>query len=274
MDENREDAGDAAQSVCVPLQTMEPARVLAWSEARVDDDGESGPALALWLPRGVSVALGLAQKTDLELDCEAVRRDGIGLVRRQSGGGAVLLYPGVLCWEAWASFEAIESGAGSSGIRETYRFLSGPVMEGLRRMGLEPFQAGICDISVPGEGGGEALKLAGTAQLRRRRKALVHGSLLVDADVGLLGRYLKMPSQQPEYRIGRSHRDFCVTVAEALGGGWAKGDLLSRVARRIREATAEAGWRETSPPSELDPAALELFRGKYANGEWNWNKHR
>lgn len=258
----------------VPLQTMEPARALAWSEARVDDPDDPGPGLALWLPRGVAAVIGLAQKPEVELDCEAVRRDGIGLVRRQSGGGTVLLYPGVLCWEAWASFEAIERGGGSSGIRETYRFMSGPVMDGLRRLGLQPFQAGICDISIPGTGGGEALKLAGTAQLRRRRKALVHGSLLVDADVGLLGRYLRMPSEQPDYRIGRSHRDFCVTVAEALGAGRASGDLLSGVARRVCDAATDAGWRIASPPAELDPAALELHRDKYADSEWNWNKCR
>lgn len=237
---------------------------------RVDGPAGSAPSLALWRPEGVTVALGLSQEPGREMEVEACRRDGVGLIRRQSGGGAVLLYPGVLCWEAWATFEQVGSGEGDSGIRQCYAFCSRPVIAGLKRLGLDTFRAGICDLSVNRDGGSETRKIAGTAQLRRRRQVLVHGSLLVDADLERLGTYLKFPSDQPDYREGRSHRDFCATVVECLG----RPDLCEEVATAIREAAAGMGWNIEAPPAGLSPEAARLERDKYLSDDWNWSRIR
>lgn len=251
---------------------LAPKKVLAWSEARVDEPPGDKPVVALWLPAGTTVALGLSQRAEVELDVQAVRRDGVNLVRRQSGGGAVLLYPGVLCWEAWTPFDIMEQReAGSSGIRESYRFLCRPAMAGLQRLGIDVFQAGICDLSTPTAGGG-ARKLAGTAQLRRRRQVLVHGSLLVDPDLSLLGRYLRQPSVEPDYRDGRAHGDFCVSVAELIDP--TPRGPMPRVAEAIIGAALDEGWDVVLPPVELDPAAAAIHDAKYSRDTWNWEKIR
>lgn len=261
-----------------PERTVRPSFALAWSEARVDAAGEGAPTLALWLPEGETVALGIGQSAARELDIEAVRRDGVRVVRRQSGGGAVLLYPGVLCWEAWAGTAEIaarsSAGAGGgSGIRQAYAVLTHPVLAALRGMGIDAFQAGICDVSVRRDGWEHPKKLAGTAQLRRRSAVLVHGSLLVNPDIGRLARYLGFPSEQPEYRRDRSHRDFCVSVAELAGGGDAPG-FMRRVAEAIVSEATAAGWATTTPPEELDGAASALERDKYRSDAWNWERIR
>ncbi|MCC8116632.1 MAG: hypothetical protein LIP18_05695, partial [Planctomycetes bacterium] len=77
---------------------LPPQTVLAWSEALLDETSPDRPILALWRPAGKNVAIGISQDPERELEVAALRRDGVGLVRRQSGGGAVLLFPGVLCW--------------------------------------------------------------------------------------------------------------------------------------------------------------------------------
>lgn len=261
---------------------LPPATALAWSEARLDDRQERGPCLGLWRPEGVTAAIGLAQRPAVELDTEAIRRDGVRLVRRQSGGGAVLLYEGVLCWEAWAGLEEIAARSpDGDGIRPAYRVLCGPLRRGLARLGLEVFHAGVSDISFsrPGE---RPRKIAGTAQLRRKDMALVHGSLLVCADLRLLARYLKFPSAQPEYREDRTHRDFCLTVAELLGcvgNGGRAGDLIGLVARNVAAAAREGGWRLFVPPGMADCAGggerlAALRDGKYCADGWNWEKIR
>ncbi len=262
------------QNGCIPCcspAAREPARVLAWSEARVDEPGD-GVSIALWLPQGVTVAIGLAQKPAVEADVDAMRDDNVGLVRRQSGGGAVLLYPGVLCWEAWADLTEIERRQeGGSGIRQSYAALSKPVVAGLATLGIKAFHAGICDVSVATDAG--VRKLAGTAQLRRRDRALVHGSLLVTADVTTLSRYLRFPSEQPDYRQGRDHADFCTTVAatapEACGP-----HFMRCVAGAIVSAALADGWRAYTPPEALDEAAAIHYRGKYGQRGWNWEKIR
>lgn len=265
----------------MPDQTPEPAlrkpsAALAWSEARIDDPETPGPAIALWLPEGVTVAIGIGQKPEAELEIDAMRRDGVGLVRRQSGGGAVLLYPGTLCWEAWADAGAIGRLTGEgAGIRPAYAALSLPVVRALKTMGIEAFHAGICDLSAQAEGWPLPKKLAGTAQLRRRDRVLVHGSLLVAPDLDVLSRYLLFPGEQPDYRQGRAHREFCASVAEMLERNGGDADALIGEAAGAIAAEAEAlGWETCAPPAELDAAAAALERGKYCSDAWNWEKIR
>lgn len=255
---------------------LPPARVLAWSEWAVDREPLAPPILALWLPEGTHVALGLSQSVEKEVRPAAGGGYAAGLVRRQSGGGAVLLYRGVLCWEALAGLDFVKRVDGDDGIRAAYRALAGPVVAGVARLGVDACSAGVSDLSVGDpENGGALRKIAGTAQLRRRGRALVHGALLVEADVSAMAEHLLMPSAKPEYRGERSHRDFCVSLRELLGrGNEAPGVLLRETADAIRSAADEAGWRTLAPPAALEPGAAELERGKYLNPAWNLRRER
>ncbi len=249
------------------------AGVLAWSEAALDAEGGDSPAIALWRPKGVAVAMGVSQSSERDILPEAIRRDGAALVRRASGGGSVVLCDGVLCWEAWAgcaSIRRIDGCHGDGGIRAAYRALSLPVVRGLSLLGVAAFQAGVCDIAA--DVGGAPRKLAGTAQLRRRDRALVHGSLLVNADLALLARYLPEPENAPEYRAGRGHGAFCANVAGLLPA--AVPDSLSAVAAAIAGTALSLGWDVRVPPDELPPEAERLLREKYRNEGWNWNRDR
>ncbi len=255
--------------------------MLAWSETRLPFAPAGRPAFALWRPKGCSVAIGVSQSSERDIVPEAIRADGIALVRRPSGGGAVVLCDGVLCWEAWADVEDVkrfasgaDSGTGSDGggIRAAYAALSAPAIHGLRALGIDAFQAGICDIAVAvKDAGGAPRKLAGTAQLRRRGKALVHGSLLVCADLALLSRYLPQPAQAPEYRGGRGHDAFCVNAACLLSG---VSGCMSAVVGAIADAAASLGWDILTPPEELPPDAEKLAGEKYLSEDWNWRKIR
>lgn len=264
-----------------PSPLLTPASALAWSEAAVDGwTGQRGPCIGLWRPRGVTVAIGIGQTPEVEADAGAMRRDGVSLLRRQSGGGAVLLYDGVLCWEAWAGFEELEKRQhDGSGIRQTYRALCRPVIEGLSSVGLNVFHAGICDISYR-DGNASPQKIAGSAQLRRRDRALVHGSLLVCPDLELLEKYLRQPSDQPEYRQNRTHEEFCTSVARLLewrGGGE---ELIGMVAQKIAGAARNDGWQICAVGSEapgdgkIKERADTLEQEKYCLHEWNWEKKR
>lgn len=261
-----------------PLLT--PAAALSWSEASIDAAVCRGPCIGVWRPRGGSVAVGIGQDVAEEADIEAMRRDGVGLIRRPSGGGAVLLYEGVLCWEAWAGLEEIQARqAEGSGIRQAYRVLCGPVIEGLSGFGLSVFQTGVCDISHA-VSGALPKKIAGTAQLRRKDMVLVHGSLLVYPELGLLSKYLRQPKSQPEYRENRTHGDFCITVASLLGCREGSSSLLFEVADRICEAAHGDGWLALEAGSAVGGVENDLTRarelecGKYCSHDWNWEKKR
>ncbi len=248
-----------------------PETALAWSEALANSEPLAHPLIALWQPHGVYAALGLSQTPEKELVLE---RFDINLIRRQSGGGAVLLYPGVLCWEALAATAHIDAVFGkNAGIRPAYDFLCRPVVEGLATLGIAAFRAGISDLSVA-VADGATRKIAGTAQYRRRENVLVHGALLVFADIGRMSRYLAFPSSQPEYRRDRTHRDFCVSLAELSPTGANGEALLSQVARAVAAAAADKGWRKADMPDSLEGEALWLENNKYRDYDWNWRKKR
>jgi lipoate-protein ligase A len=254
----------------------DPALMLAWSEWLANSAKIERPLFALWRPRGMTTALGLAQSPEKELLLDSGGGFEIGLVRRQSGGGAVLLYPGVLCWEALASVDFIDRmHGGSAGIRPAYDHLSRPITDGLARLGIRVFRAGVSDLSIRCGAEGGVRKVAGTAQYRHGRNVLVHGALLVDADIGEMARYLAFPSAQPDYRQGRGHRDFCVSLAELPGvGAHAGRGLMESVVAAVRAAAAAADWESVEPPDRLDGEASRLEMTKYRNPDWNWSRKR
>ena len=63
-------------------------------------------------------------------------------------------------------------------------------------------QAGTSDLAAAGR------KFSGNAQQRKRRFLLHHGTLLYAFDLSRVGRYLRPPPRQPEYRAGRDHVAF------------------------------------------------------------------
>lgn len=252
------------------LLFREPARALACAEAWVTDriegrsPAEPWVSFALWIPDRPTACLGLSQSAARELYLERVERAKVAVVRRASGGGAVWLTSGSLCWEAWAT-ETVLAGAG--GIRSAYGALSRGIVAGLAALGLSVFPAGISDLSVR-VGESAVCKIAGLAQYRRRGWVWVHGSLLVNADVEEFGRWLRPPSAEPEYRSGRDHRSFCTTVAEASGSG----TTMEQVVAVVREGARGLGWQEAT--LEEAERSVRLYGGKYAHPAWNLRGER
>ena len=96
---------------------------------------------------------------------------------------------------------------------------------------LQWSQAGRCvrarcrgDLALAGR------KCGGSAQRRLKFWLMVHCSILCDFDIDRIERYLAMPARQPEYRAGRSHRDFLVNLGltpealkDAIGAGLTSG---------------------------------------------------
>lgn len=253
-------------SASCPLRA--PAAVLAWEEAETSGMPER-PCFYCWRPRETAVVLGISQSPERELRIDEVKRAALPVLRRPSGGGTVLLGPGVLGFGAIAPWEFLGN---RSGIREAFRFLTAPVIEACRSLGVDARVAGISDLAAPGPdpGSGSLVKIAGTAQLRKRKAVCVHGSLLVALDRSLIDTYLAFPSDQPDYRSDRSHRDFCRNLSELLGASVS----MDKLALSIRRFAEQNGYRWIAPPEALDELALPLLIEKYRSEDWNWRRKR
>jgi lipoate---protein ligase len=161
---------------------------------------ETGTADCLWYiwesPRPV-VVLGRNSPIDDHVIVEACRDDGVAVLRRFSGGGAVVLGPGCL---NYAIALSLISHPWLADVASSFHAILGQIVGSMRVPGLSI--AGGSDLALHG------WKVSGNAQRRGRFALIQHGTLLYGFDSGLATRYLKEPERQPEYRARRSHAEF------------------------------------------------------------------
>ena len=151
-------------------------------------------------------------------------------MRRASGGAAIVAGPGCLMYAVVLSYadrpalRAVE--AAHRFVLDTLACALQPLVGDVRRRGTSDLALG-------------DLKFSGNSLRCRRQALLYHGTLLYDFDLSLIETCLTMPPRQPEYRHGRSHRQFVTnlpTTASALRtalvGTWGAQRCKARVAAR------------------------------------------
>jgi len=239
-----------------------PARDLALEEAihTAVEDGLSANTWRLWQAAGPAVVLGTGLEAAKEVDLDAARAEGTPVLRRHSGGGAVVIGPGVINYSAFYLFKDLP---GSETIRGAMSAALSPIISTLAGWGLRVCEIGLSDLAVAC-GGEDLRKIAGNAQARKKNSVLVHGTLLARPDLERIARLLRYPSAAPEYRAGRAHRSFLTSLRE-LG---APHDLAAFAAGLARALDCEANMVETASMEEQRRAA-KLLAEKYGTREWN-----
>jgi lipoate-protein ligase A len=140
------------------------------------------PVLRLygWKPSAVSI--GYFQSLEQEVDLKKCKDLGIDVVRRMTGGGAVLHDNEVTYSFITKIFP--------TNIGESYRFICEPVVRCLKDLGFEAKFSPLNDITVNNK------KVSGNAQTRRNSVLLQHGTILLDLDIDKMFSVLKVPSEK------------------------------------------------------------------------------
>jgi lipoate---protein ligase len=146
---------------------------------------------------------------------------------RPSGGGAVVLAPGVVTASVLLTARADERFP-----EPHFRCLCGAVAEALSGCGVHGVALrGVSDLCLGDR------KVAGSSLRLWSGRVLFQISLLVAVDIGLLERYLRHPSREPGYRNGRPHREFVTSLREA-GFGVTVDEVVVAVRGRLERETA------------------------------------
>ena len=183
------------------LTFKKPAQNLALDEILLEEAeaGKTGDTLRFWESDSFFVVLGISQILRREVEEKNCREDNVPILRRASAGGCVLQGPGCLNYSfVLARNEHRELAT----IRGSYCYILGRIAEALRKRGLSVRHKGISDLALSGK------KVSGSAQKRRKRYILHHGTLLYKIDAGKMERYLREPAERPQYRGPRTHRGF------------------------------------------------------------------
>ena len=228
----------------------EPPLGLAWDEALVRAPVEV-PTLLVWRARP-GVVIGRFQRADWEVDAAACAAAGVRVWRRFTGGGAVYLDPGTVC-----AALALPAGhpAAAAAIPDMYSPLLDGLVRACRALGADASR----DERTVRVGG---RKVTGIAAHRGREVTLVHGTLLVAAELDTLRACLAGPRDgdlQGRPRPAASRPDH-VTL---IGGGVEAAEAA--VVAALAAPGAEAG--ELTAAQAV--AAAELVRTRYRDPAWH-----
>jgi len=178
--------GDDKMVQLLAQTTEEPLVCRAWQEAEL------------------CAVLGKSCKSERDLVEDAIAEDGLMVHRREGGGGTVVLAPGMVIIAVSAHVNQ------PFGNKRYFQLIQEPIQEYLEIQGLPGVeQSGLSDLSWQGR------KILGSSLRRKSSMLLYQAVLLVQADRALFERYLQHPPKEPDYREGRSHQDFTITLEEA-----------------------------------------------------------
>jgi lipoate-protein ligase A len=223
-----------------------PAQGLAWDEALVRAPVHR-PTLLVWRA-GPAVVIGRFQRADWEVDGAACAGRGVRVWRRFSGGGAVYLDPGTVC--AALALPAAHPAASAS-IPEMYAPLLDGMVRACRALGADASR----DERTVRIGG---RKVTGIAAHRGRDVTLVHGTLLVSADLDALRACLAGPLE------GRPRPAASRPDHVALVGG-----DVEAAERAVVEAFSAPGAEHTELTADESEAAARLLRERYSDAAWH-----
>jgi lipoyl(octanoyl) transferase len=212
-----------------------------------------------------TLSLGRHQSARGAYEPATLAAAGIGVVRRPTGGRAVL-------HDREATYSVTAPAAGAGELRESYERINRLLIDGLESLGVAAEIAETARAPKPdltpcferpssGELTAGGRKLAGSAQWREHGALVQHGSILIDGDQAPVSTLLRHPLTPP--RPPATLRDLLGHVPAVEDVATALFEAVRR--REDREAT------ELKADATLLRAAATL-RARYEDPAWTWRR--
>ena len=251
----------------IPLETHNAFMNMAIDEAilqsRVENLVPNTLRFYQWQPSAVSI--GKNQNPNQEVYLENLRKCGVDLVRRTSGGGAVYHdHVGEVTYSVTA--RTIDLGA--TDITAVYTKIYAAVADALRLIGIPAdFSSGDTkncpNMTVQGK------KISGSAQTLRRNVVQQHGTILLNVDLPCMFQLLRLKTATPTQAAQIAQRKITSiqrelhhqitpeTVANALSQGF--------------KAMLKIQLSQGALTSYEQALAKKVYTQKYATNNWNQN---
>lgn len=253
--------------------------LLEWHSA-----GEIGPVLRFYEWEPATLSIGYFQSVEKEIDMEAVRRHGLGFVRRPTGGRGVLheheLTYSVIVTEAYPGMPET--------VTEAYRVISSGLLEGFRQLGLDarfsipetpeqtadlkrPKSAVCFDAPSWYELVVEGKKVAGSAQTRQKGVILQHGAILLSLDEEKLISLFHYRSEEMKERVRTNLPKKAVAIDRLVDRPVSIEECVEAFSSGFSIAL-DIELKELTLSVEQKQFVEQIEREKYANDEWTFRK--
>ncbi len=251
---------------------------MALDEAILEAAGrkDSPPTIRLYAWQPACLSLGYSQPA-ADADRQALGQRGWGLVRRPTGGRAILHTDEL----TYAVIGSKDEPQVQGSVLESYRRLSLGLLAGLGRLGL-PVQAD--EVYPQAEGNGSngpvcfevpsnyeitvaGKKLMGSAQSRRHFGVLQHGSLPLQGDLSRIVQALIFPDEAARRQAAQRLLRRATTVEGFLGRAPSWEEVADALLAGFQGALGIEVAEAQASQAERD-RAHQLVVEKYANEEW------
>ncbi|MEJ2059057.1 MAG: lipoate--protein ligase [Gammaproteobacteria bacterium] len=187
-----------------------------------DDD----PVLTLVNPANPYVCVGRHQSVELEVDEDFCRANGLAVIRREVGGGAVYLDHNQLFFHFIYPRRLVPAL-----VERMFPIFIEPVVNTYRRFGVEAVLRPINDIHVKGR------KIGGTGAAHIDDASVAVGSFMFDFDFDMMAQCLRVPSEKFRDKLRQGLGDYITTMRRELGQPPSReaviGAFLEQVARDL-----------------------------------------
>ena len=235
--------------------------------------GLTPPTLRVYRWSPLTLSLGYFQNLERDVDQKKCSELGIDVVRRSTGGRAVLHHD-----ELTYSVVASEKYGLPKSVEQSYKLLSKGLIAAYRILGLEvclvPYERGLysaacftsaslADLAFQGR------KIAGSAQFRKGDTLLQHGSLPISLDAQLFFSILKFPSISVRDKVLTTFSQKVTSISEIMGVqiGWQ--ELKGALFEGFQQALNVRLFEDTLTLEEID-LSQKLVKEKYNTFAWSY----
>jgi lipoate-protein ligase A len=255
--------------------------------------GQAPPTIRFYSWQPAAISIGYFQRAHTEVDHEQLQANGLGFVRRPTGGRAVLHHHEL-------TYSIIVSESESfipRTVNEAYRVLSEGLVRGFRKIGLlaemisfaqkqqttsfqtsneEKERSAACfDAPSWYELVVEGRKIAGSAQTRQKGVLLQHGSILLEFEVEHFLQFLRFRDDQQRQHWKKTLMNNAVAINDLRRSKGqpilAVSDLIEPFRNGLAEALSIPLYDGDLTPIE-EKMVQQLMREKYATATWNFRK--
>ncbi len=231
----------------------DPSYNMAFDEFCLERLAIDEPVFYLWQNRP-AVIVGMNQDAHTEVNLDYLLQNGIALVRRVTGGGAVYHDLGNLNYTIVGPSEDLE---------RDYPEYAGLMCKALQQLGVPATLSGRNDILVNGK------KVSGFAKRVCRNRLMVHGTLMYNVDVDVLTKVLNPSNCKLQSKGIASVRSRVANLSAYLPELPDVQAFSRRLEQILSNDYADSEYLLTV---EKLKAVQELADAKFSQWEWNYGR--
>jgi lipoate---protein ligase len=222
----------------------------------------SRPVIRIYRWERPAITIGYFQETGDELNMDACAADGVPVIRRITGGGAVLHDREI----TYSICLPLTHPQAFGTVLDSYRKLLGPVIRSLGKCGVKCEYQPVNDLVADGK------KISGSAQTRRDGVLLQHGTILLDVDPEKMFRYLRISKEKIAGRDLDEASSRVTSMKAFLGPSVLEASFAGELYATLADSFSSdfsIELKASRMSSREHEEALSIRQRLFENPEWN-----